>query len=51
MAKEIFEGTGSHITTEGKKHLGVPLGSPSFVEDFVSCKVKEWTEEVESWLL
>ena len=42
-AKEIFEGTGIHITTEGKKHLG----SSSFIEDFVSCKVKEWTEEVE----
>ena len=46
-AKKIFEGTGIHITTEGKKHLGAPLGSPSFVKDFVSCKVKEWTEEVE----
>jgi len=46
-AKEIFDGTGINITTEGKKHLGAPLGSPSFVEDFVTCKVKEWTEEVE----
>ena len=46
-AKEIFESTGIYITTEGKKHLGAPLESLSFVEDFVSCKVKEWTEEVE----
>ena len=46
-AKKIFEGMGISVTTEGKKHLGAALGSPSFVEDFVSHKVKEWIEEVE----
>ena len=39
--------TGINITTEGKKHLGAPSGSPSIVENFVSCKVEEWTEAVE----
>ena len=34
-------------TTEGEKHLGAALGSPSFVEDLVSHKVDEWIEEVE----
>ena len=46
-AKKIFKGTGISVTTEGKKHLGAALGSPSFVEDFVSHKVEEWIKEVE----
>ena len=37
-AKEHFEGTDIHITTEGKKHLGAPLGSPSFVKTLSHVK-------------
>ena len=45
-AKDIFMGSGVTITTQGKKHLGVALGSAEFVEEFVSNKVKEWMDEL-----
>ena len=45
-AMEIFDGTGVQITTEGKCHLGVAIGSRSFVEQYVSSKVEEWTEKI-----
>ena len=47
VARQIFDNTDVVITTEGKKHLGAAIGSPTFVEDFFSLKVKEWTDEVE----
>ena len=46
--RKIFEGTGISVTTEGKKHLGAALGSPSFVEDFVHIKWKSGLKTLRS---
>ena len=45
-ATNIFANTNVHVTTEGKKHLGAPLGSESYIKSEVSEQVKEWTEEL-----
>ena len=45
-AKEIFSETAINITTEGRKHLGVALGSRDFLEENVGEKVKEWVAQV-----
>jgi len=34
-AEEHFQGSGVNITTQGHRHLGAPLGSKSFVEEFI----------------
>ena len=45
-AKELFSGTGIGITSEGKRHLGAALGSHSFLESYISNKVKVWTSTI-----
>eukprot|EP00731_Ephydatia_muelleri_P028421 Em0020g65a len=45
-AKELFSGTGIGITSEGKRHLGAALGSRSFLESYISDKVKDVTASV-----
>ena len=45
-AKEIFEGSNVQITTQGQRHLGAALGSSTFVESYVSDKVKSWVDEI-----
>ena len=45
-ADNCFEGTGIHITTEGKRHLRAALGHSLFVEEYVKGKVHEWDEQV-----
>ena len=45
-ATNIFANTNVHVTTEGRKHLGAPLGSNSYIKSIVSEQVKEWTEEL-----
>ena len=45
-AKRIFAGSNVQITTQGQRHLGAALGSATFVEKFVSDKVKKWVDEV-----
>ena len=42
-AQWLFEGTGVQVTVEGKRHLGVALGSRSFTEQYVSEKVDSWS--------
>ena len=39
-AKEIFDGTGVLITTEGERHLGAAIGSRPFAEKYVNNKVE-----------
>ena len=34
------------ITSEGCPHLGVPLGSPNYVSQYVSEKVQQWSKEL-----
>ena len=38
--------TAINVTIEGHKHLGVALGSRSFLEEFVGEKVDKWVNEV-----
>ncbi|MDA8002156.1 MAG: reverse transcriptase domain-containing protein, partial [Alphaproteobacteria bacterium] len=45
-AKEVFQGTGVKISTEGSRYLGGAIGTTPFLIDFVEKKVEEWTEEV-----
>ena len=45
-AKDTFAGTNVQITTDGKPHLGAPIGSLDFRKHFVDQKVQEWCNEV-----
>ena len=47
QAVTIFGSSGVQITKEGQRHLGAALGTRTFVEAFVTERVKEWTREVE----
>ena len=45
-AKASFAGTNVNITTWGKGHLGVAIGSPEFCNEYVRNKVSQWTEDL-----
>ena len=45
-AKEVFSGTKVNITVQGKRHLGAVIGSTEFTNEYVSEKVKTWTQEL-----
>ena len=42
-ARDLFSGTDISITIEGRPYLGSPMGSQSYMEEFVSSKVDSWT--------
>ena len=46
-AQAVFDGTGVNVTQEGKRYLGVSLGTKAFTGNFVSEKVLKWTKEIE----
>ena len=46
LAKEIFNGTGVKITSEGQRHLGAAIGKASFKTSFMQEKVDEWISEI-----
>ena len=45
-AQNIFKDTGIKITCEGKRHLGVVIGSEDFKSEYVREKITNWTEEI-----
>jgi len=45
-AEEHFQVSGVNITTQGHRHLGAPLGSESFVEEFIRDKISCWGSEI-----
>jgi len=49
VATTAFKGTHMNITTvtEGTPHLGAALGTPEYVQQFVSEKVTQWCKELE----
>ena len=47
-AKMTFASTGVNITTHGKRHLSAALGSTSFIESYVQCKVSQWVDTVKT---
>ncbi|XP_065893485.1 uncharacterized protein [Dysidea avara] len=46
-AVSAFQGTGISITSDGKRHLGAAIGSPSFITSFVETKVTSWVRELQ----
>lgn len=47
-AEAIFGDTNVRITNEGRPHLGAPLGCPAYVNQFVTDKVRQWTDELKA---
>jgi hypothetical protein len=45
-AAEVFAGTGIQITTEGQRHLGAVIGSPTFKVKYVTDKIDGWIDEL-----
>ena len=45
-AENIFADSGVNITSHGRPYLGAPLGSPEFIEEYISSKVGEWTSSI-----
>ena len=46
LAAEHFHGSGVNITIQGHRYLGAPLGSKSFIEDFIRDKINCWVSEI-----
>ena len=46
-ALDIFDGTDIHVTTEGVRYLGSPIGTDEFRSSFVSEKVENWVSMIE----
>jgi len=36
------------VTSEGKPHLGAPIGTPEYVEKFTVNKVNKWILEIDT---
>ena len=47
-AKVIFADSGVQITSEGRRHLGAALGTKSFTEAFVTKRVQDWVQEIDT---
>ena len=45
-AKEIFQGRGISISTEGRRNLRGAISTTSFHNQFIEQKVGEWVEEI-----
>jgi len=45
-AKEIFKGSGIQATAHGQRQLGAAIGSRCFAEEYVTEKVRLWSEEI-----
>ena len=46
-AKSVFADTDVNVTSDGQRYLGSPIGSDSFVSDFIRGKVGEWVAQLE----
>lgn len=47
-AVAAFSGTDVNVTSEGRPHLGVPIGTSEFRRRYIMEKVKDWSKEVET---
>ena len=43
-AKQVFKGTDINITSGGRPHLSVPLGTQEYTKEFIAKKVEQWTQ-------
>ena len=46
-ATAIFRDSNINITKEGRNYLGSPIGTSSFIEEFVKAKISGWMDEIE----
>ena len=49
-AMQVFEGTNINITSDGRPHLDVPLGTQEYANELVAKKVEQWSTELRSLL-
>jgi hypothetical protein len=47
-AVKVFEDTGVHITTNGKRYLGSTIGTSSFKEEYAQIKMDEWKKKLQN---
>ena len=47
ISKQLFDGTGVSITTEGRKYLGGVIGTKNFAEIYVSKLVIGWLKQIQ----
>ena len=47
-AIQAFEGTNINITSDGRPHLGVPLGTQEYTDEFLTKKIEQWSTELRS---
>ena len=47
-AIRVFEGTNVEITNQGRPHLGAPIGTDEYIEQFVKEKVDQWLDELKT---
>ena len=45
-ALAFFSSTSINVTSHGHSYLGSPLGSPAFIDEFVSEKIAQWSTEL-----
>ena len=45
-AKQLFQDTNVQITCHGQSHLGAAIGTWLFTEEYVSKKIKTWSDEL-----
>ena len=45
--RAAFNGTEVQITTVGQRHLGAPLGTTNFVEQYAQAKVARWVDQLD----
>jgi len=48
IGKKIFGDTAVNVTSEGRPHLGAPIGTSKYVEKFTVNKVNNWILEVDT---
>ena len=41
-ASNLFKDSSINITTEGRPYLGTPIGTASFINEFVFAKMEHW---------
>ena len=46
-AQSLFDGSNVNVTTEGRRLLGAAIGSKSFVTDFISKRVSNFSKRVQ----
>ena len=45
-AIHVFNDTNIQITTQGRRHLGVVLGTSQFRNEYIMEKINKWVEEL-----